>query len=291
MAGLLCCLLTGIATECAAAVSADAPLATVVATLRQASISERAAFVDAAVAELTAAYAAVVSDAERQGLPGDAGWITGTQAYMSHLDAIATSVKEGAAVQFLFARDGPLRVIVAGEPRRQFMLTSPRPHHRVDLERAVSARFCQRVGCASRSVTGVQVGTTDKVAGLRTAASTRGGDGLSCKHNDLRHGRLYRRACQQLSRELRLLAATLRECVHPIDWAIVGRPRRQGSDHVLSINSHGGAVVLSIPGLFQAPEVLADALPWIRALLAGKVARFQLEPPARLVYGTQVATR
>ena len=284
-------MLSTTAAEFATALSTDAPLTSVVAELQRSSATVRAAFVDAAVTELTAAYAIAVSDAERQGLPGDADWIAGTQTYMSDLKTIAATVNGGADVRLLLSVEGSLRVVVASSPRRQFMLTAPRPHERNELERAVLTRFCQRVGCASPPY-GDGVTLDHESAELPAITSKRGGDdGLRCKHDDARHGKLYRRACAQLKRELRALATALRASAHPIDWSILGRPRRQGADHALTINADGGLVVLHMPGLLQAPEALADAIPWIRALLAGKVTRFQLEPPARLVYGTQVAAR
>lgn len=284
-------MLSATAPEFATALSANAPFISAVAELQRSSATVRAAFVNAAVTELTAAYASAVDDAERQGLPSDADWIAGTQAYMSDLKTIAATVNGGADVRLLLSVDGPLRVVVASSPRRQFMLTAPRPHERNDLERAVLTRFCERVGCTAPPYRhGIAVGhESEELAAV--ALKRDGDDGLQCKHDVARHGKLYRRACAKLTRELRALATALSASAHPIDWSILGRPRRHGSDHRLDINLNGGVVVLSMPGLFQAPQALVDAIPWIRALLAGKVTRFQLEPPARLVYGTQVAAR
>ena len=279
------------AAECVTALSVDTPLTAVVAELKHATASLRATFVDAAVTELTAAYADAVGNAERQGRPRNISWIAVTHAYMSDLKTIATRVNAGADVQFLFGAEGPLRVVVADRPRRQFILSAPRPHERGNLERAVLTRFCQRAGCAPPQDSG-PIPDNHESTGLIAVSSARNtDDGLSCKHDDIRHGKLYSRACAQLKRELRSLAVALRARAEPIDWSSVGRPRRHGSDHAVTINPEGAVVVLQLPGLFQAPKALADAIPWIRARLAGKVARFKLEPPARLVYSTQVAAR
>ncbi len=91
--------------------------------------------------------------------------------------------------------------------------------------------------------------------------------------------------------ELKALVAVLTGVAVPIDWSGFGPPRRRGPSHFVPVDRLGNGVAADIPALYRAPQVLSDAIPWIQAQLVGKVAFFQLNPPASLVYGSQLVSR
>ena len=251
----------------------------------------RNAFAQAAVAELATAYSAVLSDARRDGRADAARWIAATEAYIENLTTIARAADAGAEIRFLFGPEGPLRIIVGSDPVRQFMLAAPRPHESGRLEQAVLKRFCQAAGCLNLRADGPGAEPRTNLETRVSLNAKRGGDGLSCALQGLRHGKLYRRACAQLIGELRALVAVLIGIADPIDWSEFGPPRRRGPSHLVPVDRLGNGVVADVPALYRSPQVLTDAIPWLQERLVGKVASFRLIPPASLVYGSQVVSR
>lgn len=147
----------------AAALSSQQSLISAARELSKASAARRAAFVEAAVAELSAAHRAAAREGAkrraRNANPVDnktANWSKGTQAYVGRLQQAAAAARAGAPVRLVVDRGRLLRVVVGHQPARQFIVAAPQAKGRPALERAILRRLCAVDGCGSASLTSVR---------------------------------------------------------------------------------------------------------------------------------------
>jgi len=336
---LALCWLTTLAWAVpAAALSSQQSLVSAVQELTRAPATTRAAFVEAAVVEMAAAHhRAAARPAGRpvkagKGNPHDrklAGWNKGTQAYIGRLQRAAAAARDGAPVRLLVDRGRILRVVVGGQPARQFIIAAPQPNGRPALERAILRRLCAVDGCQPKTLTSLKgepplttvritAPNAPPIAGTGTPAepltsyrpstppkpvappaprlvsSLSGSDGLACVEDEVRHHVLYDHACQALLTDVRALVTALHAAARrgvSIDWRMPARPRPKGESHELAINGQGGTVSVPMPALGEAPELLLEILPWAQGRLFGRFQPLALRPPSRLVYGAAVAQR
>lgn len=273
--------------------------------------ARRAAFVAAAVTELSAAYrvAAQPSAKHRQRGQPAKSWNAGAQAYVARLQRAAAAARAGAAVQLLIDGGRNVRVIVGRRPARQFMISAPGARGRVALERAIVRRLCAQLACGARpsalasSAPAATAGTMAAALShtprappaprlVQTLAS--GDDGLRCAPHEVRHQVLYDSACQALLGDVRALVKALHGSARSgvsIDWRMPARPYAKGAVYALAVNAHGDTVSMPLAVLADAPELLLDILPWAQARLYGRFETLALRPPARLVYRIALAQR
>ncbi len=273
----------------AAALAPGMPLAAAVPELRAAAPGVRRVFVESAVAALAGRY----RRAAREAADNDA-WAEHTRAYVRTLEQAAAAARAGGSVTLLRDPDASVRVIVGTRPSRQFTLAAPRPREQAALEREVLAALCARLACEHvraaprpRKATGAAAAASPAPRQTLAAHLPRGADdGLSCG-GAVRHARLHARACERLGAELRALAQGLHRAAlagQPIDWAVIEGARWRVRGRELEVAADGAAVTIEAPLLARYPRVLAAAVPWLRARLAGKVREQSLELPAGLVY-------
>ena len=283
----------------AAALSARQSLASAARELSHGPAATRAAFVEAAVAELTAAHRALAAQAAKAGKKGQR-WGNGTQPYVARLQSAAAAARGGAQVRLVIERDRSLRVVVGARPARQFMIAAPRAAGRAALEHAILRRLCAADGCSSPPA-GAPLNAVLSPAPRATPPVPRlverlpgGDDGLRCAQDGVRHQVLYDNACQALLVDARALLSALHAAARrgvSIDWNMPARPREQGQAQVLAVNGSGGTITASMPTLAAAPELLIDLLPWAHARVMGIYQVLALRPPASLIYGAAVAAR
>ena len=287
----------------AAALSARQSLASAARELSHGPAATRAAFVEAAVAELTAAHRALAAQAARAGKKGQ-GWGNGTQPYVARLQRAAAAARGGAQVRLVVERDRSLRVVVGARPARQFMIAAPRAAGRAALEHAILRRLCAADSCTLPPA-GAPLNAVLSPAPRATPPATPpaprlverlpgGDDGLRCAQDGVRHQVLYDNACQALLVDARALLSALHAAARrgvSIDWNMPARPREQGKAQVLAVNGSGGTITASMPTLAAAPELLIDLLPWAHARVMGIYQVLALRPPASLIYGAAVAAR
>ena len=283
----------------AAALSARQSLASAARELSHGPAATRAAFVEAAVAELTAAHRAVAVQAAKAGKKGQR-WGNGTQPYVARLQSAAAAARGGAQVRLVIERDRSLRVVVGARPARQFMIAAPRAAGRAALEHAILRRLCAADGCTLPPA-GALLNAVLSPAPRAPPPAPRlverlpgGDDGLRCAQDGVRHQVLYDNACQALLVDARALLSALHAAARrgvSIDWNMPARPREQGKAQVLAVNGSGGTITASMPTLAAAPELLIDLLPWAHARVMGIYQVLALRPPASLIYGAAVAAR
>lgn len=322
-AWLLCAWLTP-----AAALSSQQSLASAAPELGRASAATRAAFVEAAVAELAAAHRAAArgkggKPRARGANPKDnkqANWQRGAQAYIARLERAAAAARAGAPVRLVVDRGRLLRVVVGRQPARQFIVTAPQAKGRPALERAILRRLCAVEGCESAALTAAKgeppLTSVHITAPVRAAApagqpappltvhraplaprlvtTLPANDGLACAQDGVRHRVLYDNACKALLTDTRALLAALHAAARRgtvIDWRMPARPQARGETFELAVNGQGGTVQVKMPALGAAPELLVAILPWAEARLFGRARSLALQPPDYLVYSGVVAAR
>lgn len=169
----------------AQALSAQQSLVSAVPELSRAPAATRAAFVEAAVAELAAAHrSAARAGGKRPRARGanprdnkQANWNKGAQAYISRLQSAAAAARAGAPVRLVVDRGRLLRVVVGRQPARQFIITAPQAKGRPALERAILRRLCAADGCDGAGLTaarGEPPLTTVRISAPTAAAGTAG---------------------------------------------------------------------------------------------------------------------
>lgn len=299
------------------ALSSQQSLVSAARELSRAPAVTRAAFVEAAVTELGAAYRVAAHQGAEHNKKGQA-WSAGAQAYVVGLQRAAAAARAGAPVRLLVDGGHSLRVLVGGRPARQFIVSAPRANGRPALERAILRRLCAMADCAAANpllASGEPAPTAGRItASTGPAPSARpvpslplkplaprlvttlmsGDDGLRCAQDEVRHHVLYDNACKALLGDVRALITALHASARrgvTIDWRMPARPYVQGTDYALAINGRGDAVRLPMAALGEAPALLLDILPWAQGRLFGHFQTLVLHPPARLVYSAAVAQR
>ena len=302
------------------ALSSKQSLVSAARELSTAPAATRAAFVAAAVAELSAAYRVAAKQSAKHGKRGKktSAWRSGAQAYVAGLQRAAAAARAGAPVRLLVDRGRSLRVMVGHRPARQFIISAPRATGRLALERAILRRLCAVQGCAAATplvtsgeppLTAVRITAPPVQAlGARPASAvpskplvsqlvntlSSGDDGLRCAQDEVRHHVLYDNACKALLGDARALIKALHGSARGgvvIDWRMPARPYAQGAVYSMAVNARGDTVSLPLAVLAEAPELLVDILPWAHGRLFGRFQSLALRPPARLVYGAAIAQR
>ena len=308
---LICCSLM-LLVQPAWALSSEQSLVSAARELSRASAVTRAAFVDAAVAELSAAYRVAARQGATHNKKSQA-WSVGAQAYVVGLQRAAAAARAGAPVRLLVDGGHSVRVLVGRRPARQFIVSAPRAQRRLALERAILRRLCAVQGCAAANpllASGEPASTAVRITapGARPALSpplkplaprlvttlASGDDGLRCAQDEVRHHVLYDNACKALLDDVRALVKALHRSARDgvaIDWRMPARPYAKGTDYALAINGRGETVRLPMAALGAAPELLLDILPWAQGRLFGSFQMLVLRPPGRLVYSAAVAQR
>ena len=280
--------------------------------LSRAPAATQAAFVEAAVTELSAAYRVAARQGAKHNKKGQA-WSAGAQAYVAGLQRAAAAARAGAPVRLLVDGRHSVRVLVGGRPTRQFIISAPRANGRLALERAILRRLCAVQGCAAANpllASGEPASTAVRITapGARSALSlplkplaprlvttlASGDDGLRCAQDEVRHHVLYDNACKALLGDVRALVTALHASARrgvAIDWRMPARPYATGTDYAMAVNERGDTVSLPMAALAEAPALLLDILPWAQGRLFGHFQTLELHPPARLVYSAAVVQR
>ena len=311
--GFVWCSLMAVAQP-ALALSSKQSLQRAMQELASAPAATRAAFVEAAVTELSSAYRAAAEQGGKRGKRAKKTktWNAGTQAYVASLQRAAAAARAGAPVQLLVDRGRSLRVIVGQRPVRQFIISAPRAKGRLALERAILRRLCAAADCGQKPWPAVSsgpvltsVGTLPPAtpmiapkpvppAAARIVTTLPSSDGLRCAQGGVRHQVLYHNACKALLGDVRALIKALHASARNgvlIDWRMPARPYAKGEQYTLAVNGRGDTVSLPMTLLGTAPELLIDILPWAQERLFGRFRVLELRPPERLVYSAAVALR
>ena len=267
-----------------------------VEALPQASSVERRAFADAALAALIEANAA---EAEGNASAGAAQvWRRGTRDYVARLQEIRLQLQRGAPLDIVREGRHAVRLIVGSE---QVMLSAPRVSTQAAFESAIAESVCAVYDCAATPTIDEIVGAREHVNGGEWSLADRTpplfaqADGLHCVFEDMLHLRLKQRACERITRELRMLEEALRAVLQhggSVDWRALRVGTGTGANvdgsaaarRRVSYATNGRYFELDLPLLAAAPEVVQGAIPWLQTRLRGQAAIYVITAPERLAY-------
>lgn len=232
-----------------------------------------------------------------------AHWRRATRDFMGRLERARAALRAGAPLEI--AREGrhAVRLIVADE---QVMVSVARPERQSEFEATLARALCDAEICGGGSapaLVGRDAGAlhvprgewslTDRAPPLYAQE-----DGLQCVFEDMRHLRLKQRACESLTRELRLLETALRAALRrgeTIDWRAlhVAAGADGGARAVprVSYDGSGRYFELDVPLLAMAPAVLRGAIPWLQTRLRDHSAVYVIVTPERLAYRVAATDR
>ena len=270
----------------------------IVQDLSSGSALERAAFAQVALEEMIMAYRLEV-ESGAAALPKDknerAGffrWRRGTEAFISSLEARLAALDARSQVSIIENRDGEIRLLIDGA---SLMVSSPRLEHPEELQQRIAIRLCDSGICkgdirslADKVRVQVERLETGWAFDDRSPPVYQTSDGLNCMFDDRRHMNLKRNVCVAVLYELRLLAEGLRAVRYSgkdVEWHSLKVSKEPGRKLPrVSFNRAGQFFRLDLPTLLRAPELLAEARPWLRARLAERNHEHYVQLSERVVY-------
>lgn len=267
--------------------------------LPRAGEEERRRYAEAALDALVESYAAELGG--RRGHGAASAWQRGTREFIARLERVRARLRAGATLTVVREGRHAVRLIVGPE---QVMVSAARPARQAAFEAAIAQALCAADACASErapSVDEVVVAREHRLRGEWSLADREPPlyaqeDGLHCVFEDMRHLRLKQRACEALTRELRLLEEALRAVLQHggrVDWQAlaVGTGGGAASRRRVSYDASGRYFELDLPLLAAAPEVVKGAIPWLQTRLRGQPAVYVIAAPERLAYRVPATDR
>ncbi|MEM1111487.1 MAG: hypothetical protein AAGI11_06225 [Pseudomonadota bacterium] len=254
------------------------------AALADADPDTRVTFAKIALITLSEAFLAEVelarSEIENSSRPAKlASWSGGVERYSENLLAMLDALDYGDLPEISVYPFGTVALGVQGE---RVLLNHPRSALQSAFEQQVLAEFCALQFCRDLTLGDAQTPIIDfEEEGLALAWSF-SVDGPVCTRRALSLQftpamalPAARMLCEQLFSELgRLFTGMAREQRHGVmlDWEAVTIEALEGrSDHLITLNDRGDALLLPLPLLADNPAVVARCLPWGRYLLAGEL--------------------
>ena len=226
------------------------------------------------------------------------GWRAGVAAYVEQLRDIREHIGTQSSIDIMIEQQGIVRMVI---DERQVIIGGPRPAEQDRLEEKIAQSMCDLRRCSRNTVT-IEEKVDAQSANLRqgwvfasqappTYATS---DGLGCIFRDRKHIKLKQVACESLLRELRLLAEALKAVDSrgfPIYWQSldIDRLGPQRSHRVI-YDQRGRYFLLSLPALYQCPDIWRQAIPWIKAYASGNVRQHYIEPPESMIYLAKAPT-
>jgi len=262
-----------------------------VAYLAEASPQERSEFAATALAELAAVYVAEAGLARSQASEreGDArarllGWSVAVDHYADQVMLLLEDIEQGFPAELRPDPLGQPSVTVAG---RTVILGHPRPDQQAAMEQRVLDDFCGHQDCQRITAAAEESGPIPLSAVRINPLWTFTESGPVCSNSGIeihfqstRNLAMLRGICEEFLQEAALLGAGLARQRHygvQIDWdAIRIIPVADQPEQLVHLNAAGDSLLLTLPLLKGAPDLLAAIRPWLSAVAAG-------EDPPRLL--------
>ena len=209
-------------------------------------------------------------------------WARAVDAYAADLTAVVNSVTTDTAVRIEMGPENSVALHIDGKP---VMVSVPTPQQQAVLEQRVIDRFCDLHRCEeliaehqqTRQLPRIEHSTLlwrfSEQAGPACATD----DGLEFQFRDRVNLSRKRQACSQIVAELNTLADLIAENLAAgvrIDWnRLAIRPYWEADQHLVELDSRGGAVRVSLPTLAVTPQLLPLIRPWLAAKVKGNSDR------------------
>ena len=211
-------------------------------------------------------------------------WSRAVDRYVEHLVLLEDDLRLGLPVALSVQPDQTVVMAVAD---RRVLLTHPRADHQSAYEQAVLADFCGRQHCRQLTLVSAAVDPVPlSVEDVATAWSfTYEGPLCSARSLHLQFGPQAnlgraRGLCRQLFAEIalfyRVIAGEQRHGVY-IAWQDLSLTVAPGrSEHLVQLNARGDSIIAALPLLYTSEGLLAQTVPWGRAVLAGETGELTL---------------
>lgn len=258
--------------------------------------TEQRDFAWIALSELLAAYEgeaetsrlAKTSDAKERRKLGR--WRSATWAFSDQLRGRLDALDNGGEVRVYAQRPNPVMIAVDGQPT---VISGPKASDDRQLEQRIVVNYCWLHPCetASEPEPGHENpplapdpgGSWQYSQGRSPEYVT--GDGLVFQFKKLDNARTTGNRADRLAAELRELADQLRGVLQVgtrVGWEHIGLLPRTGDDqHWVLLNQTGDYLRSSLPHLYRNPELLQEAIPWLRAQAEGQPMTLAIDDAGR----------
>ena len=290
------------------ATSAGTPLTRLAASLIDAPAPLRADLAQAALLELSAAYAREAQRARddlrrRPGKSDLRRWAGAIDTLAAEYAALAATITPLTPVDVSIGPDQDLHLSVASKP---VVVAGPRPREQRALERRILENYCMLNLCdpdtyaiapqndnvgmtisvapASPQSGGNPVNTRWSFSPIGPSCGT--DDGLEFQFNNAESLRQKRALCSAIVTELQQLAMLISRQVLEgvvIDWNALRIEPIGNTSQQVNLNSQGNSIDLPLPYLVALPELFELARPWLAAKVRGETFHLVLINADRLM--------
>ena len=251
--------------------------------LSEADAGVRVDFALIAVTEMVLAHREEADRARRDAHNSATGrnparWARAVDAYAADLTAVVNGITTDTQVNIDIGPENNVALNIDGRP---VMVNFPQTPQQAVFEQRVMERFCNRHPCENLIAEYQQTQPSNRYEPATPVwrFSQQGGpvcataDGLEFHFHDAGNLNRKRQACRRLVAELNTLAELIAEnraAGVRIDWNRLAIHRQWEKDqHLVEIDSAGGAIRVSLPALASAPQLLAQVRPWLAAKVEG----------------------
>lgn len=268
------------------------PLVQIARALAAGDAGERVEFARIALTALADEYAraasAAGSSATRQ------RWSRETTHFADQLTAQAERLTDATTVDILVEASDAVRLMIDRTP---VMLSGPSLDDPYRLDRHIVALWCESHPCAAASDDAAASGASPRADarppdGAWAFSATQGPTfttdrGLEFVFGDATDLARKKALALDLSGELVATAAGLREALArgaALEWEHLALQSDAGDlRQSLRLSARGDVLVLPLPLLARAPEMMTAAVPWLRAQVEGRWRQLRLQGLERLL--------
>lgn len=211
-------------------------------------------------------------------------WRSSTRAYAQHLRQQLAAIQQGAPVSVHVQAPSTLVVLTNGQPT---VINGPQAADQGELARQILLNYCSLHDCHEQQILeqAQSADRTDPIEhpdgqwsfGQGLSPSYETPDGLVFEFQRMEHREAAQAACDRLAGELRLLASRLRQLHQagtPVAWHRLRILSAGGSEqHRVLINDAGRSLLMTLPDLYLAQDLMREAAPWLEARAEGTTER------------------
>ena len=248
----------------------------------------RADFAVLAVSEMVLAHREEADRARREAHDSPTGrnparWARAVDAYAADLTAVVNSISAETEVNIDIGPENNVALTIDGKP---VILNFPHTPQQAVFEQRVMDRFCDLHRCEELIAEYQQTQPSQRFEhatpiwrfSQQTGPVCATDDGLEFRFQDSVNLIRKRQACHRIVAELNTLAELIAENIAAgvrVDWKRLAiHPTWEEDQHLVELDSAGGAIRVSLPTLATTPQLLIMVRPW----LAAKVDGFGFRP-------------
>lgn len=289
------------------AANPSTPLTRLAASLTDAPAPLRADLAQAALLELSAAYAREAQRARddlrrRPGKSDLRRWVSSIDTLAADYASLAASITALTPVDVSIGPDQDLHLSISGKP---VVVAGPRPREQRAMERRILESYCMLNLCDPDSYAatnqsddmGMTISITPATSSGGSPVNTRWSfspigpscgtdDGLEFQFTNADSLRQKRVLCTAIVSELQQLAAHISRQAHEgvvVEWNSLRIEPIGNTSQQVNLNRQGNSIDLPLPYLVALPELFELARPWLAAKVRGETFHLVLINADRLM--------